>query len=241
MGNPTIDPSRSATFELTGTNILLMSNGRMADNSDENNIKNTLHNLRKPNIRTKKVKEKILKEVDGEMVVDPKYLDDWYEEERKIQFFGLIYWDQGIGFHIPSDNILYMIRESYFGYGTTSKGGDRLLSILRTDKEAYPLEYDGPRTPEERWKAGLYRRSTVKNQALGGAKVRVIQPLFKNWSLQFTVFWGTEAERKDILGKGKNFLPENLYENLVWQGNTFGLGGYRKSGNYGNFSVRWIS
>lgn len=213
-------------FTLVGTNTLLMANGRMADPLDENVLKYTIHTAAKPNIRSKAVKENL------------QLHYDWLQEERRIQFFGLLYWDAALGFHIPSDNILYMIREAFFGYGSTAKGGDRLLSILRTDREAYPLYFTGPDTPEDRWKAGLYRTSQVANRALGGAKVRVLQPLFKNWSLTFTVGWTADAEQPGILGKGRDFNAEILTNMLTMQGKTFGLGAYRKSGNFGNFTFR---
>ncbi len=217
--------SRQRTYTLTGTNTLLMANGRMADPNDEHAMAYQLHTMAKPNVRSKKVKEK------------PELLKDWLAEEKRIQFFGLLYWDESIGFHIPSDNILYMVREAYFGYGSTSKGGDRLLSAIETDREAYSLEYDGPTTPEERWQAGLYRQSMVSNRAMGGAKVRVLQPLFKGWKLTFTLKWAEEVLETSFLGKGKAFSVRNLSDRLVAQGHTFGLGAYRKSGNYGNFEV----
>lgn len=216
---------REKTYTLTGTNTLLMANGRMADPNDEHAMMYSLHTMAKPNVRSKKVKE------------EPQLIRDWLAEEKRLQFFGLLYWDESVGFYIPTDNVLYMLREAYFGYGSTSKGGDRLLSVLETDKEAYSLEYSGPRKPEERWEAGLYRTGMVANRAMGGAKVRVLQPLFKEWSFTFTVRWAAEAEQPSFLGKGRDFLPQDMTNRLVAQGHTFGIGAYRKSGNYGNFEV----
>lgn len=219
------------TINLKGTNALLVANGRMSDPSNEYKLAYDAVLRSKPNERTKKVK-KLIED-------DPDYMLKWYEKEKRAQFFGLLYWDASIGFYIPADNLLYMIRESYFGYGSTSKGGDRLLSLLETDREAYAFTYEGPDTPEERWEAGLYRVSQVPNRAMGGAKARVLQPFFRHWEVEFELRWSRHADRPDILGKGKNFSVDALYDNLVFQGETFGLGAYRKSPNYGNFSVKF--
>lgn len=216
---------RTISYTLTGSNTLLMANGRMADPNDEHALEYQLHTMAKPSVRAKKVKE------------EPYLLRNWLAEERRIQFYGLLYWDPSLGFYIPADNILYMIREAYFGYGSTSKGGDRLLSILTTSKEAYPLAYSGPDTPDERWESKLYRTGMVSNKALGGAKVRVLQPIFKDWQLTFEVSWAKEAEEPSFLGKGRDFSPEDMTNRLISQGHTFGIGAYRKSGNYGNFEV----
>lgn len=219
---------REKTYKITGTNILLTANGRMADPSDQYSLAYQIHVLGKPNTRAKKIKE------SPDVM---KILEDWYHEEEKKLFFGLLYWDEALGFHMPADNILYMIREAYFGYGSTAKGGDRLLSVLTLDREAVPLEHSGPKTPQERWEQRLFRKSTVPNRAMGGAKVRVLQPFFKDWSLTFTVRWAKEAEEPSFLGKGRDFMVEDLTNRLIAQGHTFGLGAFRKSGNYGNFEV----
>ena len=224
---------RNMTLKLTGTNILLTANDRMANPADEYALKYQAHLLLKPNMRTKKVRENKEK-------TPLEQMEEWLQEEKRIQFWGLIYYDEALGFKIPSDNLLYMMREAFFGYGSTSKGADRLLSILRTDKEAYSFDFAGPKTPQERFDAGLYREDTVPNQALRGARARVLQPLFKDWSVTFEVSWAMEAEKKDFLGKGRNFTPAALFDHIVAQGHTFGLGAFRKSGNYGNFEVEVV-
>lgn len=217
---------KTKTFTLKGNNTLLMSNGRMANPDEEQALEYTLHVQKKPNPRSKKFKENF---------EEAKL--EWMREERRIQFFGLVYWNAALGFHIPCDNILYMVREAFFGYGSTAKGAAKLLSILETDREAYPLEYSGPRTRAERWNAELYRTGMVRNEALGGARVPVLQPLFKDWSLTFELKWRDDVPLENLLGRGRDFSAEYLTEMLCIQGKTFGIGAYRKSGNYGNFDL----
>lgn len=216
------------TIKLVGTNPLLVANGRMADPSNEHAIKYELHKATKPNVRSKAVKE------------DHQLLLDWLEKEKEIQFHGLIYWDACDGFYMPADNLLYMIREAYFGLGSTAKGADRLLSVLTVDSDRIALTYAGPTDPGGRYNNGLYRTGTVPNRAMGGSKVRVLQPFFKDWSLITTVTWKAMAEEKDFLGKGKKFNRQLLLEHIRKQGESLGIGAYRKSGNYGNFTVELL-
>ena len=225
------DPNQ-LSVRLTGTKPLLMSNGRMADPSNEHAMKYALHSMAKPNTRTKKVKE------------SPELLDAWFEKERKLVFFGSLYYGGGLGFHVPADNLLFMAREAFFGYNTTTRGGDRFQSILSIDREAVALNYSGPRTPEERWESGEdvgYRCGLVPNRALGGAKVRVLQAMFEDWSLDVTYKWTQDALVEGLLGRGKNFTREFFLERLMAQGRTFGLGAYRKSANWGCFTVDVIA
>lgn len=219
---------KQVRVRLTGTNVLLMSNGRMADQHDEHAQRAQLHGFKKPNVRAKKTKE------------DPSVLDDWYKEEERIHFFGLVYYDAALGFHLPADNLLSMAVESYFGYGSTKKGKDYLQSVLTVDAEAFPLRYAGPQTPEARYEAGLFRNSTVTNKALGGAKVRVLNPFFRDWSLEVSYLWPAWIEDEEFLGKGQRFSRESFLAKLARQGETFGIGAYRKSANFGNFTVEMI-
>lgn len=225
VANTTRRHPLSLSVRLTGVKPLLMSNGRMADPSDEYAMLYSLHNMAKPNTRTKKVKE------------NPEVLEAWFLEERRRVFFGALYYDEGLGFHIPADNLLFMAREAFFGYNTTTRGGDRFQSILSLDREAVALNYSGPRTPEERWEAKCYRNALVPNRALGGAKVRVLQAKFEDWSLDVTYKWTQDALVEGLLGRGKDFTGTFFLERLEAQGRTFGLGAYRKSANWGCFTV----
>lgn len=219
---------KSLTVTFTGTKPLLTHNGQMADPANEHALRYAAHMARKPNSRAKATKE------------NPELLAEWYAEERRILFAGSVYYDAALGFHLPADNALKIVMEAYFGYSATQMGTARLSSMLEIDRDAVPYEYEGPRTPDERFEAGLYRVGTVSNKAMGGARTRVLQPVFHGWSMTVTYRWPELLEREGALGRGRDFSASAMLDRLVDQGIGFGVGAFRKSPNYGKYTVQAV-
>lgn len=220
---------KKLNLKLTGTRPLLTANGQMANPLNPYTTAYNRLKAAKPNARSRAVKE------------NPALLDSWFAEEERLLVEAAHYYSEEAGIYMPARNILHMIYEGFFGHGgATRKGAERLSGVLQCDSAEVPMTFEGPQTPKERIDAGAYRVGLVTNHAMGGAKVRAVQAMFLEWSLSFTLLWPDLAEEPDFLGKARSLNAKVLLDSIERQGIILGLGAYRKSPAFGNFSVEVI-
>lgn len=217
---------KSVTLTLTGTRPLLTANGSSANPLDPYKQQYDRLLARKPNPRTKEVR------------ANPGLMHEWMLEEERLLAEAAHYYDEEVGIHVPANNLLHMLYESFFGYGgTTRKGAERLSGVVQCTEPKVPLSHERPYTPQERVDAGAYRVGMVTNRALGGGKVRAVQAMFLEWSLTLTLCWPDIAEEEGFLGKNMRLNAETIIESLRRQGQVLGLAAYRKSPAFGNFDL----
>lgn len=194
-----------ATATIKGVAPLMMHNGQLADP------------MNKYAIAIKKISSKRNK------------TDEDYIEIAHLEFLGGMYYDKTIGVYIPVENIDAMVRDA----AKLKKLGTSVQRGVQCDGFILPLEYVGPRDPEVMWDTTEFRDVRgIKNGASGGRVMRC-RPLFREWSLTFTLTY----EKTQI-------NEENLRQCVEDAGKYIGLGDYRpgspKGGRFGRFDiVKW--
>lgn len=141
------------TFRIRGVSPLLMHNGQLADPS---------------NWYSRAIKEISSKRAKTEAD---------YEEMARLEWMGSLYLEQGEPC-IPG----YVIEATLIGRGGAArkqKMGKQAAAGLYVTAN-FPLEYDGPRNPEELWLIETFRfRAAVK---VGQARVMRTHPIFEEWA-----------------------------------------------------------
>lgn len=152
---PTPTGYRRLTFQIRGVCPLIMHNGQLA---------NPLNRFTKE-----------LKKVSGKRA---KTESD-YEELARLEFLGSLYLDGGEPC-IPGEVIEAALIDSA---KRMRRGNQARAGIVCAGN--FPLEYDGPRSPNDLWKNEEYRFS----QAVRVQRNRVIRtrPIFRNWASSISV------------------------------------------------------
>jgi len=183
------------TYRIRGLTPTLMANGRMANPLD-------------PYAReVAKVKAKPAKQ---------KTLED-FEKIARFEFEGSLYLaeaDKNPGW--PGENIEAMLLAA----SKTKRQGQQARRGISVDGIAL-LEFDGPKTVEKMWDAGLWLTAMVGGKQ--GSRPRT-RPMFSNWELEFTAL-----VQKD------QFDPETLDEMVGIAGRLISLSDWRP--RYGKFEV----
>lgn len=117
-------------------------------------------------------------------------------EIAHISFLASFYVNEDRNVYWPCDNIKAMITRAAkkSREGTVCKE-----SIIVTSTE---FIYDGPKTPDELWGSGdLYNSKYISHVigVIGGKKIMVTRPIFKQWKLKFTVSIDDLLINDDIL------------------------------------------
>lgn len=145
--------------------------------------------------------------------------DTDYEELDRLGWDGSLYWSEGAGLIIPSDNIERCIQ---LGAQKSRIGKDVQAAVFCTEPET-KLEYDGPRQMDK-----LYsdKRFTLrKGVALKKVRVIRVRPMIPTgWSITFTLEFDDS-----ILNKN------NLVKAMTDAGALIGLGDWRPK--FGRFTV----
>lgn len=118
---------------------------------------------------------------------------------------------------LPSD----VIEAAIINGAKKHKLGNQFKSGILIDKD-FPLEYEGPTTPEEIWADGNF--TDMRPVRIQKNAVMRCRPIFNSWSLTFTV----------------NYLPNVLNKDQIQEavesaGLQIGVGDYRPK--YGRFMV----
>lgn len=131
---------------LTGTNALLMHNGRLADPLDP-----AAKAMKSANKRTK--------------------TDEDYETMGRLEHQGSLYLDPDVGPYLPGDNIW----RSIYDAAKKSKQGQLAKEGVMITTEVNPLVYPGPRDAESLWAdKNFVFRATVRNQTNRVVRTRPI-------------------------------------------------------------------
>lgn len=141
-------------------------------------------------------------------------------EMQKVEFFGGLYYAPNIGVYVPADCLQAAIVEG----AKQDKLGKAFLSAVFIEQDA-PLQYEGPRTPEEMWEAGTYH--DVRSVAVNMSRVNRCRPIFRKG-------WGVEFQINVLTGAGVEV--SEVKRALEKAGLLKGLCEYRP--RYGRFAVK---
>jgi hypothetical protein len=148
------------TVHMTGMSPLLMHNPRLADPDDE-----IVQEIHKINSKQKKT------------------ADD-REHRSHLEFIGGLYLGVN-GPVIPAVNI----RKCWIETGRSRKLGTAVQRAVIMNAVEYPVEYDGPRDPEELWQETSHRNRMMIATGNGRSRARLprIRPMFMPWGLTFEI------------------------------------------------------
>jgi hypothetical protein len=188
---------KTLTTTWTGIRPLVMHNGLMADPT---------HRLVR---RIKEITSKGSK----------KLTEADYEERDRLEWEAGLYWTDGVGLVIPSDNIERCIQ---LGAQKSRIGKDVQAAVFCTESEV-KLNYEGPKQKEK-----LYadpRFTLRKGVAVQQSRIIRIRPMVPTgWSLTF------ELEFDETIVNQKNLIKA-----MIDAGALIGLGDWRPK--FGRFTV----
>lgn len=180
---------------LEGTAPLLMHNSQLVD--EFNPIVKEM----------KKITDKRTKKTED---------DRW--ELRRLEHLGSLYYEEGVGPHMPAQNIEASLAKAA---GLTRNGQDVKRGV-RITSPIIPLVYQGPRTPDELWNDPNHvHNASVK---VGMSRVIRTRPVFRQWIL----------EADGILDPNIVDL-ESFTDFAVKAGSLIGLGDWRP--RFGTFNA----
>lgn len=186
------NPYRSLTLRIRGVSPLLMHSGQMAD--PRNRFAKEMRRITSKRAKT---------EAD-------------YEQLAKLEWMGSLYLSNGEPC-IPGE----VIEAAFVEAARKNKRGQIAKAAILSDG-FWPLEYDGPRTPDALWQDERFRLSV-------GVRVqrnRVIRtrPIFRQWAANVTIEY-----LPDILNR------QDVIETVSVLGRIIGLGDWRP--RFGRFEV----
>lgn len=194
------------TFKLNGLSALLMHSSRLVDPLD-------------PKTKALKAATDFAKKTKTD---EAEALKRWAEWEAGL------YFDEEQGPCIPMENIIRMIRNT----AARSRKGKHVGRAIIVDTTEVRLDYEGPRTLKglKSSKKGFFFDKPARNGGLNSGSVIRRRPMFRDWSLTFTLhFDSEELDRSDLVA----FVES--------AGATEGLGDWRpgspKGGMFGRFKA----
>ena len=148
-----------------------------------------------------------------------KKTEEDHEEMARLEYMGSLYHDKKMGVYIPAGHWMAGLVEG----AKKSKLGKAFKSAI-TCFESTPLTFDGPKNPEQRWKAG---GSFIDQRMAKVQQSRVLRtrPLFDNWSAIVEFQYD-----KTLVDK------EQIDEAMTVFGSQVGLCDYRPM--FGRFEVK---
>lgn len=166
---------RQTTFTIRGLTPLIMHSGRLADPLDP----------------AAKVLKAAVKKNKGAGKTDENEAN-----VRKLEWFGGLYVDGDGAPCLPGEVLEGMLMEGSKKLRMGPKG-----KTLIVEHDA-PLKYKGPKTAEELWATGKFRKSA--GVRVKQSRVIRTRPMFPEWECTFTITWDPEAitdedELRDIV------------------------------------------
>lgn len=110
-----------------------------------------------------------------------KITDEQRAERDWLKFRGGLYYEDDLGPVLPAANIFRSLQQAA---ALTRNGKDIERGLVILD-EASPLEYIGPRKPEEMWGDGTSRFVDRRMAKVNRAPVVAIRPRFDQWAASF--------------------------------------------------------
>lgn len=188
---------QQVALEITGTTTLIMQKDTLAD---------PLHPA-----------TKAFKKISGKRVKT----DEDHEAMARMEFMAGLYLDDEKQVIMPLRNVKKCLIEG----ARITKAGKKVERGVLFNGLAVPLEYEGPRTPEELYAdPDFVSRMTV---VVARAKTIRVRPRFIRWGLSAQLFVDTAV-----------LNLEELSDIAVNAGRMEGLGTYRASGGFGRFDAK---
>ncbi len=185
---------KTANYHITGLTPLMMHSERMVNPFD-------------PLTRE-------IKAITGKR----KKTEDDLLEIARLEWLGGLYHDDDAGVHIPGYNIMAAL----IGGGKLHKLGTAIKRAAIINEDKVTLQYDGPATPDAIFKDPRF--VDMRSVKVGTSKVMRCRPIFKKWSLKFSVSFDEAAIQRSDLDMC-----------LRSAGQMVGLGDYRP--RYGRFEL----
>jgi hypothetical protein len=118
-----------------------------------------------------------------------KKTDEDQELIAKSEWLASLYFDEKDGPIMPS----FCIEACITTGAKATRMGKVAKQAMMVREMHVPIEYKGPRDPEKMWEAGMYDARSVK---VTTSKIMRYRPIFKEWSLFFTVDFDPEKVNK---------------------------------------------
>lgn len=185
---------KSATYTVRGITPLMMHSERLANPFDP---------------LTKEIKA-----VTGKR----KKTEDDQLEIARLEWLGGLYFDDDAGIHVPGYNMFAAIVNG----GKLHKLGTAIKRAALVKEDHIRLVYEGPKTPEKLFEDKRF--VDIRSVKVGMAKVARCRPIFKVWSLTFTVLYEESTLQR-----------QDLDRVMADTGAMIGLGDYRP--RFGRFEV----
>ncbi len=150
-----------------------------------------------------------------------KITDDQRAERDWLKFRGGLYYDEQDGPVLPAANVFRSLQQ---GASLTRDGKNIERGFVVLDEHS-PLEYDGPRKPDELWGGGTSRFVDRRMARVNRAPVVAIRPRFEEWSATFRFELDEEVLSMDDF----RFIAEKA-------GRMIHVGDYRRF--FGAYSVK---
>lgn len=186
------------TLYMTGTAPLLLHNVQLGDPDNE-----------------------YVREIGRLNALKGKITDEQRAERDWLKFRGGLYYDDEIGPVLPAANAFRSLQQAA---ALTRNGKDIERGLVILD-EAAPLEYDGPRKPDELWGDGKSRFVDRRMARVNRAPVVAIRPRFDQWAASFRFELDEDVMNPDDF----SFIAEKA-------GRMIHVGDYRRF--FGAYSVR---
>jgi hypothetical protein len=110
-----------------------------------------------------------------------KITDEQRAERDWLKFRGGLYYDQDLGPVLPAANVFRSLQQA----AALTRNGKDIERGLSIHGEHSPIEYDGPRKPEDMWGDGKSRFVDRRMARVNRAPVVAIRPRFDVWSAVF--------------------------------------------------------
>lgn len=151
-----------------------------------------------------------------------KKTDEIHAQVARLEWELGMYFDADLGPIVPTSNLRGVIVEG----AKFAKMGATVKRATIVEEDRAKLEYEGPRTIEAMWKAGSFR--DVRSVVVGTSRVMRCRPIFRRWSLSFSLLFDPEViERSALIAAAEA------------GGKLIGIGDFRPAngGPFGRFTV----
>jgi len=136
----------------------------------------------------------------------------------EIKWYLGIYWEDGIGPYVPSENVFATLREA----AKVERKGKDVIKGMFVTPEFIPVDYDGPRTQEALFASDRYK--DIRVGRIKTSSILLCRPRFNVWGLKFDIEYDTNVLQRD-----------DVLKFLEYGGRYVGLCDFRP--RYGQFEV----
>lgn len=164
---------------------------------------------------------KYMKSITGKR----KKTDEDHEKLMMLEFKLNAYWNEKLGWHIPSN----VIEQCIVNGAKKIKLGKVMPTAILIEEECIPLKCDAPKDIDEAFKNPAYM--DVRNVVVNRSRIMRTRPRFERWRLNFTI------DVDESIVNSEDFLTA-----LNYAGGLVGICDYRpeKGGKYGRFEVKVV-